>query len=224
MYKLTPNSLWSSVFQFPCKIQKHKIGMCVPARALFWELRPKRAKFTQLPYAINHSSTKHIVPACRFFSPKEIVLLCFLHKTKILWTFLKKTETKSIPFTHLPFGSTPYSILIIFTLIQAGNLNIAFCSYLSWTLTTWLFSQMVFLLVLLSLPKGTWLGSHPAVCLSWAALFFILSLSPGKPPLFPPFCKLPMGQPSPHTAQLSLSSATNLDILLYENNKHHRSI
>ena len=69
MYKFTPNSLWSGAFQFPCKIQKHKIGMRVPARVLFWVLRPNRVKRTQPLRTVNPSLQNTQLPPVNSAAP-----------------------------------------------------------------------------------------------------------------------------------------------------------
>lgn len=105
MYKLTPNSLWSGAFLFPCKIQKHKIRMRVPARALFWVLRPNRVKLTQPLCSVNHSlQNTQFLPADFFLKKKHY---CALSTKLTYYEDLKQTKANSLSvFSSVPIASS----------------------------------------------------------------------------------------------------------------------
>lgn len=164
MYKLTPNSLWSGAFLFLCKIQKHKIRMRVPARALFWVLRPNRVKLKQPLCSVNHSlQNTQFLPADFFLKKKHYCVL----STKLTYCEdLKQTKANiSAPIRPLvPHLTEPTPILTIpkshrclwlLPLLDSHSLSV-FSSVPIASSRVWI-----------------WLGPHPAVCLSGVALLFV---------------------------------------------------
>lgn len=117
MYKLTPNSLWRGAFQFPCKIQKHKIGTHVPARVLFWVLWPNRIKCGQPLSTVNPSLQNTQLPPVNFFFHKKKFHCAFSTKLK----YCENSSQNKYLFSSSPFVPHPTELSPILTILTSSN-------------------------------------------------------------------------------------------------------